>query len=157
MEEIIIDKIEWSAPEYNHKKRTPDWFWAIGLVTLAVFIASIWARNYLFALFVIVSGGCLILFTLRNPRTISLTIDNDGITIGKTLYKWKEINGFKMKKGEPYSRLLIETKKYFLPIYNVPVPEDLTSEVRESLLKILPISDHIEESASMQFMEKIGF
>ena len=157
MEEITINKIEWSAPEYNHKKHTNDWFWTIGLITFLGIIITIWTKNYLFSVFLLTAGASLILFTLRNPQEIKFTIETEGLTFGRTTFNWEDIKGFNIKKGSPHAKLLLETKKYFLPIYTIPMPENMKEEVKESLSKKLPVIETLNESPSMQFMEKLGF
>ncbi len=156
MEEIVINPIEWSAPEYSHKERTMDWFWSIGLIALVGAIIAIWFGNYIFAIFILISGACLILFTLRHPQEITFSVKTEGLTIGKDSYEWKTIKGFHIKRGNPDGKLLILTSKHFLPIYTIPLPENLIQEVGDSLLKIIPNID-LEESRSVLFMEKIGF
>ncbi|MBK5215449.1 MAG: hypothetical protein JJE53_01415 [Candidatus Pacebacteria bacterium] len=158
MDEIKINKIEWSAPEYSHKERGNDWFWALGLVTIISCGVAIWLKNNMFAIFLLLSGGSLILFTLRHPKDISYIIETKGITMGKDLYEWKNIKSFniKSKEDEPLAKLLIETSKYILPVYTIPFPQELQAQIKEDLLKILPRSE-IDESKSMVFMEKLGF
>ena len=157
MDEIVINKIEWSAPEYKHKERSPDWFWTIGIITLAALIITIWTKNYLFAVFIFVSACCLSLISIRPPQEVSFSIETEGLTMGRDLHDWKEIKGFNIKKGKPYASLIVETKKYLLPVYTIPMPEDLTQEVKESLSKVIPVIDTLDVSPSMVFMEKIGF
>ena len=156
VEEITINKIEWQAPEYIHKDRTVDWFWAMGLVTLAVCLLAIWIHNYLFAIFILISGCCLALFNIRHPENINFSITTEGITMGKDKYNWKSIKSFNIKNDSENPKLLIQTSKYFLPVYTIPVPANLIEEIRESILKFVPIVE-LEESKSMQFMEKLGF
>jgi hypothetical protein len=156
MEKINITTIEWQAPEYTHKERSADFLWTIGLVALVGAIIAIFMANYVFAIFILVSGGCLILFTVRPPEDISFSISNDGIKMGKDMHSWKNIKSFNIKDSTPYDKLLIETTRKFLPIYTIPMPSAFSDEARESLLKIIPNAE-IEESASMLFMEKLGF
>jgi hypothetical protein len=158
MDEIIIDKIEWSAPEYSHKERGNDWFWTLGLITIVGCGIALWLHNNIFAIFILISGCCLIYFTLRHPQDVSYIIETKGITMGKDLYNWKSIKSFNIKNNEsdPFAKLLIETSKYMLPIYTIPVPKELEAQIKENLLKILTRSE-IDESKSMVFMEKIGF
>jgi hypothetical protein len=156
VQEITINKIEWSAPEYNYKERGTDWFWAMGLITIAVCGLAIWIHNYLFAIFIIISGCCLALFNIRHPQEITFAIETEGLTMGKDKYDWKGIKSFDIKKNGQNSKLLIKTSKYFLPVYTIPVPADLISNIKESLLKFVP-NDELEESKSMQLMEKLGF
>ncbi len=157
MDEIEIETIEWSAPEYNHKyDRHIDWFWTIGLITLVACGIAIWFHNYIFSIFIFLSGACLILFTIKPPEDLNIKIDTSGISMGREFYEWKKVKGFHIIKNKDNNKLLIEVEKYFLPVYTLPLPTELINKVKENLLKI---TQHIElkESQSMLFMEKIGF
>ena len=158
MDEIVINTIEWSAPEYTHKERGNDWFWALGLITIVAVVIAIWLKNYVFAIFLLVGGGTLIMFTLRHPQDVKFIIETKGLTMGKDLHEWKSLKSFNIKNNEKdvYAKLLILTSKYFLPIYTIPFPKEKMDEIKETLLKVLPRSE-IDESKSMVFAEKLGF
>ena len=155
MDEIILETLEWEAPEYNHKKRTPDFLWTIGLIALAIAIASIWFGNLVFAIFVLVAGASLIMFTIREPEQMNFAVKTEGLMVGKDKYEWKNIKGFNIIKGDPYGKLLIETSKYFLPVYAIPLPTSVIEGVKVELSKVIQKAE-IKESASMAFAEKIG-
>lgn len=156
MEEVIITPIEWQAPEYSHKERSMDWFWTIGLIALIGTVIAFWFHNYVFGIFILISGACLIMFTMRPPQMMSFSIKTEGLSIGKDEHIWKSVKGFSIKSGTPYNKLMILTSKKFLPVYTIPFPESLTTEIRETLSKVIePIE--IEESKSMLFAEKLGF
>ena len=97
MDEIQLNTIEWSAPEYTHKERSNDWFWAIGLVTVIACVIAIWLHNYVFAIFLFVSGGSLIMFSIRHPQDVKYIIETEGLTIGKDKHNWKSIKSFNIK------------------------------------------------------------
>lgn len=158
MDEIKINTINWTVPEYSHKERGNDWFWALGLITIVACGIAIWLHNYVFAIFIIISGCCLILFTLRHPQDVTYIIETKGLSMSKDLYSWKGLKSFNVKNNEVdmYGKLLIETGKHFLPIYTIPFPKELESQIKETLLLILPRSE-IDESKSMVFAEKLGF
>lgn len=159
MEEENINKIEWSAPEYYHREKNNDWYWAIALVTIITCGLALYFNNYLFAVFIIISGACLILFGFSPPQTLTIVIDKPGFKIGRELYPWKNIKSFNIKdkvENSEYAKLLIETNKYFLPTYTIFIPKELVEEVKKTLLKLIPRSE-IDESKSMVFMERIGF
>lgn len=158
MDEIIINTIMWQAPEYSHKERDNDWFWTIGLITIIACGIAIWLHNYLFSVFIFISGCCLIMFTMRPPEIITFIVETKGLSMGKDLYEWKSIKSFNIKNNttDAYAKLLIETSKHFLPIYTIPLPKDKIDEMKTTLLKIIPRSE-IDESKSMVFMEKLGF
>ena len=158
MDEIKIETIEWSAPEYTHKERGNDWFWALGLITIILCGVAFWYKNNIFAIFILLSGGSLIMFTLRHPLDVNYKIETKGLTMGKDLYPWKALKSFNIKNidDEKFAKLLIETSKYVLPVYTIPFPKEMENKIKESLTKILPRSE-IDESKSMVLMEKLGF
>ena len=157
-DEIKINTIEWSAPEYSHKERNNDWFWTIGLITIIACGVAIWLHNYVFSIFLLISGCCLIMFTIRKPQDIKYIIETKGLSLGRDFHEWKNIKSFNIKKNETdtYDKLFIETSKHFLPIYTIPLPKERTEEVKENLLKVATRSE-IHESQSMAFAEKLGF
>jgi len=158
MDEIKLNTIEWTVPEYSHKERDNDWFWTLGLITIVSCGIAIWLHNYVFAIFLFVAGSSLILFTIRHPQEITYKIETKGLTMGKDLYPWKSLKSFNFKniETEPFAKLMIETSKYFLPIYTIPVPKEQEQKIKETLLLVIPRSE-IDESKSMVFMEKLGF
>lgn len=156
MEEITIRTIRWSAPEYVHKDRSVDFFWTIGLIALASCGLALWLHNYLFAIFILIAGSCLILFSIRHPQEMQFTAQTEGLYIGKELYEWNKLQGFSIKKDEPYAKLILLTSKKFLPLYTIPLPPELSTEVKESFTKFIPLMELVE-SPSMLFMEKLGF
>jgi len=156
MEEITLDTLQWSAPEYTHKEKSMDFLWTIGIVALIGVMVAIWKENYLFSVFILISGFCLVMFSIREPQEIQFSIDTKGLSLGRDNHEWKTIKGFDIKKGEVYGKLLIQTTKKFLPIYTVPFPIELREEIKETLLKVIPATE-LSESHSMVFMEKLGF
>ena len=158
MDEIQINTIEWSLPEYSHKERGNDWFWTLGVITIVACGIALWLHSNVFAIFIFVAGGCLIMFTLRPPQNVTYIVETKGLSMGKDLYEWKKLKSFniKNKDTDPYAKLLIETNKHFLPIYTIPLPKEKVDETKDALLKVLPRSE-VDESPSMLFAEKLGF
>ena len=155
MEEIHLETIEWSSKEYDHKERSNDWFWGLGIIAIVACGLAIWIHNYLFAIFILISAASLALFNIRQPGEVTFSIATEGMAIGKDKYSWKNIKGFNIKKGGENSKLIIRTDKYFLPTYTIIVPNDLVSNIKESLLKVTE-NIEINESPSVLFAEKIG-
>lgn len=156
MDEIILERIEWTAKEYKHEEKSIDFFWTLGLVALVCSVIAIWFGNYLFGIFILVSGLSLFLFTIRHPQEITFLIETEGLSMGSEKYSWKKVKGFNIKKQESSAILLIRVDKYLLPVYTIPVPLELVPKIKESLLKVTP-SMELNESGAVKFMEKIGF
>lgn len=158
MDEVKINTIEWSAPEYNHRERDNDWFWTIGLITIVAVGIALWKHNNIFAIFLLISGASLIMITMKHPEDVTFLVETKGLTMGRDLHTWKSIKSFNIKnlEDDDYAKLMIETSKRFLPIYTIPLPKEKVDETKETLLKLIPRSE-IDESPSMVFMEKLGF
>ncbi len=159
-DEIVLDTIVWSAPEYNHREHSNDWYWSIGLISLISTILAIYFGNYIFSIFLILGGASLILFTLRHPKEVEFRIESNGITFGRDNHPWDSIKGFNIKRNmgeESYAKLLIMTDKHFLPVYTLPLKPEYIDSVRNNLLKVSKLNTSLQESPSMIFMEKLGF
>jgi hypothetical protein len=156
MEEIRLDTITWSIPEYDHKDRSVDWFWGVGIAVFLAFGIALFTGNYMFGLFILVAGGSLMLFSARPPQNISITIETNGFTMGTESYGWKKVQGFKIKKDNTGAKLIVHIDKKFLPVYTLRLPNELVAQVNENLLKVVPLEEELDESPSMVFMEKIG-
>jgi hypothetical protein len=146
----------WTGPEYSHVPKSVDWFWAIGLVAIVGFIITLFFHSYVFGIFILVSGGCLIFFGVRHPHEVTFTITADGINIAGKEYAYRNLKGFAIKEHSPWSKLLILTDGKFLPVHSLPIPEESNSEVYSILIQFIPELP-LEESPSVIFMEKLGF
>jgi hypothetical protein len=157
-EQLKIETVKWSAPEYLHKEHSNDWFWTIGLVAIVGCLAAIWFESYLFAIFIFISGLSLIMFAGKKPQIFEFTIDNKGLKVNKEDFAWKDIKSFNIKDLEDneYNKLLIETTKNFIPIYTFLIPKDITDQATDEILKLIKKSE-IDESRTIQFAEKVGF
>lgn len=158
MEKIVIDDMEWTAPEYKNKEHSNDWFWAIGLISIIGAFVAIWFKNYIFAIFILLSGSSLVMFSIRQPKDLTFSISKNGISAGRDFFKWGDIKSFNIKNDDngSFSKLLIETKKHFLPIYTLPFPKEYKDQIKENMLKLVSPSD-IKESQTVILAEKIGF
>jgi hypothetical protein len=154
--EIELNKVEWVGKEYEFKERSVDWFWAVGLILLVSVGVSVWFHNFIFAIFLFVAGGTLILINHKEPRDVSFVIESKGVTLGGESFYWDKIKGFNILKQENRNKLLLKTAKNFLPIITITIPKEKTGEIESFLLKMTNFDKDIKETNSSQFAEKIG-
>src|SRR3989344_5681369 len=50
-------QIAWVVHTHEHKERTPDWYWAAGLLSLVVVALSLFFGNLLFAAIIVLGVG----------------------------------------------------------------------------------------------------
>ena len=61
-----MEKLEWSALEYEEKDRSSDWFLALGIIVVCSSVAAFIFENYFFAALLLLSGVLLGFFAIKN-------------------------------------------------------------------------------------------
>ncbi len=144
-------KIEWDAHEYEHKERSVDWFWAVGIISVSIAITAIIVGNIIFGILVLISAFALSLFANRLPATIHMIVDEKGVTRGKVLYPYSTLKSFWIDTEHPHKKIILRSEKMFMPLIIVPLgDETLVEKIHEGLSQSLS-----EEFHSLPFVEKI--
>lgn len=144
-------RIEWDAHEYEHKERSPDWFWAVGIIAVAVAIAAIIFDNIILGILVLISAFALSLFASRPPSTLHVTVDEKGITKGKIRYPFSALESFWIDTEHPHKKIILRSEKMFMPLIVVPLGDETDAEQLHEKLS-LSLS---EEFHSLPFIERI--
>lgn len=143
--------IEWQAPEHEHKQRSSDWFWAVGIITVAIALTSLLLGNIIFSILIMVSAFSLGLFINKPPEDLHLSISDSGIEKERTLYPFETLESFWIDVEHPHKKIILRSKKVLMPLIIVPLADNVNVEqVRQHLLKYLQ-----EEYHSLPLMEKI--
>ena len=144
-------KIEWDAHEYEHKERSPDWFWAVGIIAVSIAIASIIFDNIIFGILVLIGTSALALFAARPPSILHVVVDEKGITRGKIRYSYSTLETFWIDTDHPHKKIILRSEKIFMPLIIVPLGDEVDVDVvHENLSKVLK-----EEFHSLPFVEKM--
>lgn len=150
-------KIVWEALEYEHRDKTPDWFWILGIVSLVLAISAVIYKNILFATLIIVGAFTMALYAARKPRLIKFEINQNGVMIKNTLYTYKHLHSFCPREDHRGRKIIFQSKKSIMPHFSIPVPAGVNfEEAKALLLKHLPEDDH-PESLSEVIMDNLGF
>lgn len=143
-------KITWVAQEYEHREHTSDWYWAVGIVSVSLAVAFVIMSNTLLALIIILGMGTVLHYAKNPPRDIEYELSKKGVRAGKTLYPWESLSSFWILEGlydakhhrDP--KILLTSKKPFLPHIIIPINEDIIEEAHHSLLNMLPEEEQFE-------------
>lgn len=137
--------IKWSALEYGYIPKSPDWFWVIGIITTALFVAVAILGNILFAVFIAIAGFTIAMYGARKPQTANFAIQARGIEINKTLYAYGNLKSFWIHYDPPRKKeLSVQSEKMFMPYIKIPLGDIDPNIVREVLLKFLKEREHQE-------------
>src|SRR5512141_1166647 len=135
-----MEKLEWSALEYEEKERSKDWFWALGIIVATSSIASIIFGNYFFAALLILSGLLLGFFAIKKPDTVTYELNDKGLKIRTRLYPYENIKSFWVQIGaSPMTNvkplLFINSERVFMPIISIPISAEMAPEIHAIMLE----------------------
>lgn len=157
-----MDKLEWSALEYEERPRSTDWFWALGIIIVTSSVAAIIYGNYFFAVLLILSGLLLGYFAIKKPDVVFYELNNQGLKIRTRLYPYENIQSFWVQVGESGESnlkplLFIKTERVFMPIIEIPIVEDLAEDIHMVMTSRNIPEEEMKEHASLKIMESLGF
>lgn len=150
-------KIEWDAREYEHKERSKDWFWAVGIITVAVAVAAVIFGNVIFAILIIICAFSLSLFINRPPEDVHVLINEKGIKKDHTLYLYDSLESFWIEKEHSHKKIIFHSKKLLMPLIIVPLSEEIDADrLEKTLIRFLP--KKIEQlPLAESILEYLGF
>ena len=144
-------KIEWDAHEYEHKERSPDWFWAVGIISVSIAATSVILGNIIFGILILIGAFSLSLFANRPPSYIHMTMDERGVTRGRVRYPYSTLESFWIDTDHPHKKIILRSEKLLMPLIVVPLGDDAdVDQIHEKLSNFLR-----EEFHSLPFVEKI--
>lgn len=139
-----MEKISWDTVEYLHREKTSDWYWIVAIVTISIAIISIILNNLIFAILIIISSLTLSLFASKKPEMVEVDIDNRGITVGKNYHPYGDLESFWIETRDSYPRILLKSKKLFVPFIMILIEDIEPQEINLLLSKYLPEQEHTE-------------
>lgn len=117
--------ISWQVQTHEHRDRTNDWYWGLGVGALVCAGVSLFFGNVLFAMIIVIGVGSIGILIARGPREHWVRIDGRGVSLDGTLYRWASIQSFWVHPGYGRSdrgpRLLLATTGIFAPQIVIPL------------------------------------
>lgn len=151
-------EFSWDTLEYEHREKSTDWYWALGILIVIGAVIAFITKNFLFGVLILLGGFLIGLFAGKKNQPISIEISSRGVLINNSLIDFNAISGFWMYKN-PFGirKLILKTNRNITPIISIPLPDDLRAvDLRDFLLKVIP-EQELQESAIDLIMERIGF
>jgi len=151
-------KISWKALEHEHREKTSDWFWAVGIIAIAAAVLAVFFGNILFGLLILIAAFASILQGHTKPRILEYELSRKGVRVGDTLYPYSTLESFWVIDEEINDRIIIKSQKTLMPF--IIIPYDSTrvdpEHLRDYLLEYID-EEELEEPLSQQIMEILGF
>lgn len=151
-------RIAWKAMEHSHSEKSSDWFWAVGIISIAGAVLAIFFGNLLFGLIILLAAFNGIMQGHTKPQVVLYEITRSGIKINETLYPYSSLESFWVIDEEINDRILVRSQKLLVPFLVLPFDSTKVNpdEIRDYLLEYLN-EEELEEPLSQIFMERLGF
>jgi len=141
------ETITWSAAEYPFREKTTDWYWALGIMAVAGAVAAYIMGNFLFAVLILIGAFTVAIYGARHPRMVQFEVSRRGVRSDTVLYPYSSLSSFWIIEGAEESKILIESKKSFLPLISIPLGDTNPEAVRTFLLNYLDEHERVEPFA----------
>ena len=148
--------IEWNATEHYHFERSPDWFWAVGIISVTCAVLAFIFSNIVFGIFIIIAALTLVIHAAKAPRNLHYEINDHGVVIDNILYPFLNLDSFWIDTLHHEPKVLLKSRKTFMPYISIPISEVSPEDVRTVLLTYIAEQEHVEPF-SQKLMEVLGF
>ena len=115
---------EWEGQEYDHTPKSSDWYWALGIISVAGTIASVLFGNYLFAVLIAIAAAAIALHAAKVPPVHRFRLVETGLLIGNELHSFERMTSFTVLEDTAgtYPPLLsIKTESWHSPHLVIPL------------------------------------
>lgn len=151
-----MEKITWTTIEYLHQEKDNDWYWIVGIVTVTVAIVSILLNNLIFAILILVSSFILTLFASKEPKVLNVEIGDKEIIFGKTKFPYKELEAYWIETKEGLPRIILKSKKIFIPYISIFL-EETDPEIVDDILSKKIKKEEMTEPLFEKLLLYFGF
>ncbi|MAZ56370.1 hypothetical protein CL653_01100 [bacterium] len=152
-----VKAVAWEAPEHNHCEKTGDWFWILGIVTVVGALTMFFFGNFLFAILILIAGLTIGLVANQEPTLTHFAVSTRGLRVGNSLYPYSTLECFYIDEDNLAGpQLLARSKKMFMSLIVMPIPEEYVDDI-ESILEVRLPEEHLEEPLAHKLLEIFGF
>lgn len=149
-------RLTWVAHQHEYKERGADWFWAVGIVTVAAAVAATIFGNLILGILIIVGAFALTLFINRDADAVEVVVDERGVTRGEIHYPYASLHSFWVEMEHVHPKIYLRSQKVLLPLIMVPLGEADGHEVAEFLAEHLT-EEHHQAPFVERLLERLGF
>lgn len=144
--------LEWEGTEYDHNPKSTDWYWSLGIISVAGTVAAILFGNYLLAVLIIIAAGAITLHAAKHPPLHRFRLVEHGIVIGDDLHPFERMISFSVLEdveGKLPPMLSIKTMSWLSPHLIIPLEGVDADRVYAYFLQHVDESEHTHTFADV--------
>lgn len=146
--------LRWEHKDPGPTKKSPDWYWTVGICAGGIAVASFIIGNFLFAVVALAAGFAIMLAGSRGGAHRTYALSDKGLHIGHEVIPYENMARFAIEADPP--RLLIATTSLLgtiaVPLDNVD-PRTIEMELKnhniEAADRLHSLSDQVAKAIGM--------
>lgn len=149
--------LSWQALEFEPGMERGMRLILAGAALIVAGVVTLFFRNYMFTLLLVISGGLIVGQAFRHPRQLNFYVSARGVKIGPRIFQFEDLKSFWIFYDPPFSKeLSLQSHKTFVPMIRAPLGDIDPLRLREVLLRFLKEEKH-EESLVDILAKVVGF
>jgi len=151
-----MEAVTWTTLEFEPQDRHRDWNWYAGLVAGIIAALAFFYSDMFFGIFAIIAGVTVIIYALLPPKHLTITIDDNGVSINGELIAYAAIKQFWLDETDKQDKLLLLVKGSFNPLMGLPL-HGVTAETVRTAMLVHVAEVEMHESRTIKIFEQLGF
>ncbi len=128
----------WRAPEHTYYEKSADWYWGFGIAVVALLVVAYLTKSVLFGFLVVIGGFGMLLYAVRRPPMVTITLLGHGVEVGDRLFPYETLQSFWIfYRPGGLQELVFKSNRSLASKISIPLGDANPSEVREYLLQYL--------------------
>lgn len=137
--------LEWHGHQYSFEEKGSDWYWALGIITVAAVVACILFNNLILAFVIAAGAAALALEAARPSREHYFAITDHGVIVDQNLYPFEDMISFNVLEYADETlppSLSIKTKHFLAPHLLIPIIGYDPVDIYDIFLPLVPEGNH---------------
>ena len=148
--------VTWNAPTHLYVEKTSDWYWSVGIITLALAVVAFLFGQVITGIFIIVAASALVIHAAKPAGIARYEVNDRGLMVDNVLYPFLSLESFWIPHDQFPPKLILKSHKLFMPLIVIYIDEIDPEEVREVMLKYIAETEH-HEPFLKHVLERLGF
>ena len=148
--------LHWQALEFTYIRKTNEWYWVVGIMTIGIAVAAYFLNNFLFTILALLGGFSLALFGAKKPEMLDMEISSKGVRVMNKLYPYSNLEIFWISEVGSEPKILFTGTGLLHTHITLPLGDMDPEDVRDELTKYLD-EEEIAEPMIQRVIDQTGF
>ncbi len=145
----------WSIPSHEHQERSFGFFVWIISVMVILLLFSVWQKNFLFGIFILMASGTVLFLSLQHPETHEFALTDKFIVFGnyQDTHTYSEFSHFDVQE---FSDIDTEIFLAFKDKKRAPIHMRIYRGDEQKIVAILKEKKLVEKEIDVSLFESIS-